>query len=222
MTTANEELIHVINTWLHFIGGYYNNTERFISEAEKYGITRRAPAQTVRGMQFGDRLIFLRYGARGKATFAFAEARITGVTLQGEIAKQVTAELVAEGKAEFQGGGGGGGTLVNRECGSYLVVGSWTVKCDLSEVVKRAIAKAEATGEILFIMVNAQLTQAYAQPVSLSPAPKFTRGFIKAKDDASYLPSVDYQKHGDVVAVMNYSKAKKTPRLFPATLPLLT
>lgn len=203
------ELIHTRNTWLHFIGRYYDTPDRFIHEAKRSGISRRAPAQTVRGMQFGDRLVFIRYN-NARNVMAFAEGKITGVTLQGEIAKEITEQLMAEGKAKYHGGGGGG-TPVHRECGSYIVIGYWSVTCPLSEIVEKAIEKANERGEKLFVMVNASLEESY-EPVMLIPSPKFTRGFIKDRSNASYHVTDDYQEHGDVVAVMNYAKAKHKPK----------
>ena len=178
-----KELIHQVNTWMHFVGGYYSDTDKFADEARRQRISRRAPAQQVRGMQFGDQLVLLRY--ERPAVAAFAEAEIIGVTLDREISEVVGERLAAEGLAEFHEPAGGCQTI-ERECGSYTLLGFWTVTCSLPDVMDIAIQEAKAAGEKLFVMVNADLRKAYDQPVYLEPAPKFTRGFIKSVDDASF------------------------------------
>lgn len=206
------ELIHQRNTWLHFIGGYYDSESRFCREARKFGISRRVPAQMVRGMEFGDRLVFLRYVRRG-ASYAFAEGQIVGITLEGDIARQVGERLIAEGKAEYSEGG----EVVSRACGSYLVLGTYQVKATLKETM--AIAQEIHTERLrkqgenpgpMFVMLNARLVRAYKDPVYLSPSPKFTRSFIRS-DDTSFTAPDDYAPERQVVAIDGYEK-KKRPR----------
>ncbi len=215
------ELIHQTNTWLHFIGGYYKDEKRFVREARKFGISRRVPAQVVRGMEFGDCLVFLRY-MRGASAFAFAEGRIVGLTLDGAIAKQVGERLIQDGKAEYQEGGG----MVQRECGSYFVLGTFIVTVSLKETMDIAqeihAREAKEQGkepEPLFVMVNAKLTRAYKDPVYLSPSPKFTRGFIKS-DDSTFIAPGDFVPERQVVAIEGYEK-KERPRRRPIEVPLL-
>lgn len=207
---AQLSLIHQRNTWMHFIGGYYKSTAKFIDEAKLQRISRRAPAQQVRGMQFGDRLVFLRYHKKDVVS-AFAEAQIVGVTLDHEIAKEVGDKLKEQGLAEYHEPGSGGGTLIQRECGSYMCVGSWDIKCELSEVMEMAIEAAKKKGEPLFVMVNAELVQTYESPTYLQPAPKFTRGFLKPADQAQLsITPVETVVEPEMWAIQNYQKA---PRL---------
>lgn len=202
-------LIHTQQTWMHFIGGYYANTDRFVNEAIKSRISRRAAAQQVRGMQFGDRLVLLRYQRKGEI-MAFGEAQITGITLDHEIAKEVGERLEADGLAEYNEPSGGG-SMVTRECGSYMLIGFWSVKCELSGVMDIASEIAKEKGETLFVMVNAELTQIYESPTYLQPAPKFTRGFIKPADQSSYsVTPIAMVVDPCVYAVRDYQKA---PRL---------
>lgn len=208
-------LIQQNSTWMHFIGaGYYADDKKFTREAKKYGISRRAPAQLVRGMEFGDRLVLLRYLAKG-SVFAFGEARIHGITLEGDISKQVGERLIAEGRAEYQDGGG----AVERECGSYLVLGTYSVKASLKEVMSIAQEiHARENGDVpMFVMVNARLTEAYKEQVFLQPAPKFTRGFIRS--DFSYAPPKGGIAEGEVIAIASYTR-KERPRK-KAAMPLL-
>ncbi len=215
------ELIHQTNTWLHFIGGYYKSEKQFIKEARKFGISRRAPAQVVHGMEFGDRLVFLRY-VKGQSVFAFAEGRIVGLTLNGEIAKAVGEKLVEEGKAEYHEGGG----VVKRECGSYIVLGSFEVTASLKETMDIAqeihgneAKEKKKEPEPLFVMVNAKLIRAFKEPVYLSPAPKFTRSFIRS-DDSSFVAPDDFTPERQVIAIDGYEKKKRPSRAQPA-VPLL-
>lgn len=208
---AQMELIHQNSTSMHFIGGYYKSEDHFIREAGKVGISRRVPAQVVRGMEFGDRLVFLRY-VKGKSVYAFAEGQIIGLTLEGEIAKQVGERLIQDGKAEYHEGGG----MVQRECGSYFVLGTYDVKATLKETMdiaqeihaKQAKEKGEEP-EPLFVMVNAKLITAYPDLVYLSPAPKFTRGFIRS-DDSSFVAPADYAPERKVVAIDGYAKKERS------------
>jgi hypothetical protein len=203
------DLIHQISTWLHFIGGYYKSEDKFVKEAQRFGISRRVPAQVIRGMEFGDRLIFLRY-VKGQQAFAFAEAVIVGLTLEGGIAKKVGDRLIDEGKAQYEEGGG----MVSRECGSYFVLGTYHVNATLKETMDIAqdiyAEQAKESGrepEPLFVMVNAKLVKQYSQPVYLSPSPKFTRGFIRS-DNSSFIAPADFSPDRTIVAIDSYEKKK--------------
>lgn len=206
MSAHDPELFRTVNTWLHFIGGYYADTDRFIAEARRQGISRRAPAQVVRGMEFGDRLILLRYAK--DASTAFAEARITGVMLEHEIAQEVGEKLASEGKAEYSAGG----SMITRECGSYMITGGWRVTATLTECIDHAIEAAAERGISLFVMVNAVLTIAYSDPIILQPSPKFTRSFTRAKEDQIYMVSEDPEPVGTVYGVRDYSKNPRPAR----------
>ena len=142
---------------------------------------------------------------------AFAEAQIVGVTLDHEIAKAVGDKLKEQGLAEYHEPGAGGGTIIQRECGSYLMCGSWSIKCELSDVMEMAIETAKEKGETLFVMVNAELVQTYEAPTYLQPAPKFTRGFSKPIDQSQLsITPVETVVEPEMWAIQNYQKA---PRL---------
>jgi len=185
------------NTWTHYIGGYYRTTDDFIREARAQGVTRRIPAQVARGMQYGDRVVLLRWGGKGRV-WAFAEMLINGVVLggkehrEGELARKVGERLQAEGRAHYTEGGG----AVERECGCYLVCGTWTVDAELSEIMDIAIQTAEQEGTKCFAMIGGALSKVYAEPVLLSPAPKFTRGFTRADDQATGDTEHRFEFHG--------------------------
>lgn len=205
--TSSEPLFRTVQTWLHFIGGYYANTAKFVAEAERQGISRRAPAQVVRGMEFGDRLIFLRYAKDASA--AFAEGRIIGVLLEHEIAQIVGEKLRDEGKAEYIEGGG----RIDRECGSYMISGGWSVTASLAECIEYALEAAEERGVNLFVMVNATLSQAYPAPIILSPSPAFTRSFTRARAEQEYIFPEDPAPAGVVYGIRDYAKNPRPARL---------
>jgi hypothetical protein len=199
------KLIFTSNTWMHFIGGYYKDTDKFINEAMKHRVSRRAPAQMVRAMEFGDRLVLLRY-YRDESVSAFAEAQIIGITLDHEIAKIVGEQLHCEYHEPA-----GGSSVIERECGSYMHTGTWIVNASLRDVMEIAMKAARERGdEPLFVMVNAELTKIYEQHTFLQPAPKFTRGFIKAPDQAAYsLEPRDPVAEKIVIAIRNYRKKQR-------------
>lgn len=210
-----EELFHQVSTWMHFIGGYYSDEKKFIAEAEKHGISRRVPAQVIRGMEFGDGLIFLRYA--DKKVYAFAEGVITGVILDGEISKEVGQELIDQGKATYDDGGG----MVHRECGSYFIVGTYRTSATLKECMDMAqkVHSEKHPDEPMFVMVNASLTRAYEHPVYLSPAPKFNRGFMRSAD-TSFVFTEAHHPESKVVGISGYAKNKK-PRKSRKDMPML-
>lgn len=204
-------LVQERRSWLHFVGGYYSDHQKFLKEAAKHGISRRVPAQVVRGMQFGDRVIFLRYVK--DASFAFAEAVITGITLDHEVAEEVGNWLKEQGLAEYHEAPGGG-SMIERECGSFMVCGGWTVTAPLSDCIERAIKVAEAMDVKLEIMVWAKLTKVYPDPVILQPSPKFNRSFTSVPDDTIMLPDEVQKLDPTIFEIRNY---RKNPR--PARLP---
>lgn len=210
MSEQQLSLIHTANAWLHFIGGYYKNTDRFIDEAIKSRISRRAPAQMVRNMQFGDRLILLRY--ERDQVYAFAEAQIIGITLDHEIA-QAVGEQLAE-KATYQEPSGGAGQEIERECGSYFLMGTWTVNANLQEVLDIALKIAEEKRSTpLIVMINAELMQIYESRVYLNPAPKFTRGFTKVSEQSQYyIEPQPMSGEKTIFSIRNYSKKPRPSR----------
>jgi hypothetical protein len=160
-------------------------------------------------MNFGDRLLLLRWNRPD--VFAFAEASISGMTLDHEIADAVGKELEEKGLATYEGAGGGTGLNIERDCGSYCVCGTWTVRCSWGDVVNIALQIAQARGETLFLMINARLTAAYKDPVYLQPVPKFTRGFTRVSVDTSYQVSDSELLNGSVFAIRDYQKRQKRP-----------
>ena len=199
----NEEtLFRQKNTWYHYIGGYYQTTNRFVKEAKKLGVTRRAPVQTVRGMNFGDNIILLRY-SQGDS-YAFAEMTITKITLDNEIADAVGQKLKDDGRAEYQQGGG----VVKRDCGEFCIGGTWVVEADIAEIMDLASQIAAKQGIKISVMVGGELTRVYDTPQLVTPSPKFTRGFTRIDDQTDFIFS-DTNKPGQIVAIDSYRQAER-------------
>jgi hypothetical protein len=143
------------------------------------------------GMRFGDRVVLLRYHGKGVVE-AFGEMVITNVFLDEKAALAVAQQV----KCQYTPGG----QVVVRECGEYTVTGTWVVEADIPEIVRIAMQHSK------FVMIGGMLTRVYETPVRLSPAPKFTRGFLRMPCSASYEYS---PQPGQVVGVAGYAKAKK-------------
>ena len=172
-----------MTTYATYIGGAYKGTDRFLREARKQGITRRVPANTARGFHFGDRVVLLRYRGKGKV-LAFGEMVIKEVIFDAEITKKIAEALIEAGAAEYSPGPLGG-THVHRECGSYLMGGSFQItshEVDIPQLIKWA--KEIAGDDTVFCMIGGNLIEEYS--TWLDPAPNFTRGFIKMEEGDTF------------------------------------
>lgn len=187
-------------TYQHFVGSKYDNPTRFVEEAKRVGWSRNVNAYFARGLHYGDRIVFLRL-LRNKQVQAFAEGRITSITFKDPtLSKLLTDSLVKEGKATYHPGS----QNIQRECGSYLVIGAYEVSNDLDipEITARAMAIAKEHNLDLACMIGGDLVRNY-KPVFLQPAPKFTRGFLKATDDETFEAP---DKGNSIIAIDNYRR----------------
>ena len=194
-----------MTTWAHFVGGTYKGTDRFIREAKKQGITRRVQANTARGFHFGDRVVLLRYRGKGKV-LAFGEMVIKEVIFDAEITKKIAEALIEAGAAEYSPGPLGG-THVHRECGSYLMGGSFVItipEFDIPWLCAKAqeIAK-ELHIDTVFCMIGGNLVDEYS--TWLDPAPNFTRGLIKMDGFSANAESVS-DGENKMVEISNYRR----------------
>ena len=190
-----------MTTWNHFVGGSYKNKTRFLQEAKKVGISRRVPANIARGFHFGDRVILLRYHSR-KGVEAFGEMVINEIIFPKEITEKIGAELIKSGAIEYRPGPLGGAN-VHRECGSYVIMGSYVITSpdyDIPQLVK--MAQELDKENTVFCMIGGKLMKEYANPVWLDPAPKFTRGFIKSDDADTF----EYEGENKIIEIANYRR----------------
>lgn len=199
MNNIQTQLIRPLSQWQHYIGRSYT-IERFLREAKQQGVSRRVPAQTARGMRFGDRVTLLRWNWQGnEGAFAFAEMEIVGITLDAALSERVAKRLIEQGVKVECGGGGGS---VERECGNYIIAITCTVTgIDIPDII--AVATEVAQGEKLFVMISGRLVNSYA-PVAVEPSPPFTRSFIRCQGAAL----VDTcQPAGDMIGITGYRRA---------------
>lgn len=202
--SSSEPMLRQLNTWMHFIGGHYASPEHFLREAQRIGVSRRVPAQLARAMNFGERVICLRYGGPGKV-LAFAEFRIDQIIIEGDITDAVGQQLAAQGRARYESGTS---VLNERECGFYLITGTWHVAEDVSlqEVLDKVIEIGKARGQTITCLVGGPLTQVYDAP-ALLPGVKFTRGFIKQPLEASFeFTGAPVVADKQVVTISNYTQ----------------
>jgi hypothetical protein len=183
------ELIKQHTRWMHYIGGYYRSHHAFIREAKVMGISRRIPAQVARGMNYGDTVVLLRYCSK-KRVYAFAEMIITGLVLSGDIAQAVGEKLQAQGKATYTAGGG----MISRECGSYMIMGTWNVDAELSEVMD--IVTATQCG----------LYSREPYPTSICPS-RIQRRHIRACRNST-MPNSCHWVHTNGNAMERFARAK--------------
>mgnify|MGYP001580585155 FL=1 len=181
-----------MKTYYTYIGGAYETKSRFLREASKIGFSRRIPSRNAKSMRFGDQVIFLRW--ERKRAVAFAEGVINQVIMDSH-----TAQIAQSLGAEYSPGS----LACHRECGSYMIMGSYTMPedKDIDDIIEAATAYTEE-GEAVFCMIGGKITNVYKDPIILDPSPKFTRGFIKGESGES----LEYQEEGRVLAIQNYRR----------------
>ena len=188
--------------WVTYIGERYS-PESFVAEAEKqHGVSRRLPVSQAKAMQFGDVVACMQWNAGHPS--AFAEFRIDKIILQDSVADEVLGELIAAGLVSQ---GSGGGWSVNRECGSYQVVGTYYVTASINEICRLAETVAERLGEKVWVMVGGPVINTFDPPRHM-PAYPFFRGFARAKGYAR-VATADRAGGGEKVAVVvrNYQSS---------------
>jgi hypothetical protein len=200
-----------VTTWLHFVGGFYS-PEGFISEARELGVSRRATAHVAKRMAWGDRVILLKCLDRSaRRALVLGEFTIRGLTLAEDIAGEVCADLLAQGRAIFNGGGG----VVKRACGSYECAGTWSVDATVEEVMEAAIKAAEKKGVDPWVLVSGPLVKIYRPPYVWVDGPAFHRTFSVAADDLSFEGGMALEKPdpgASVMGVRGYQKREHRRR----------
>jgi hypothetical protein len=199
-------------TWIHFIGGQYRSEAAFIREARRFGISRRVPAQSARGMAYGDRVVLARWFGKERGAYGFASFRVTDLIFEGEMAQKVAKKLEEEGLTiKYTPAGGGERSPVQRECGSYMVLGVITIEnntgrdidTSLKRMIELALEISKDEDEKLFIMIGGKLEQVYDTPVKC-PDQKFHRGISRVSD----AEIADGPRSNSLVAVGDYRKSK--------------
>lgn len=115
-----------MNTWLHFVGRkYYPTPEKFLSEAEAVGITRRVSLQVMQKMRWNDRVVLAQ--KKGKTPVVFAQFFIDTLSGITRDAMQVVLNVspigdieVVEEDLEHK--------EIERGCGMYEITEQYTLK----------------------------------------------------------------------------------------------
>jgi hypothetical protein len=208
-----------MTTWIHFVGGYYT-PRGFIMEAKEMGASRKVAPGVARRMAWGDRVIVLKcLDRKNRRALVLGEFEIRRITLPEDVAAEVCADLVAEGRATFLGGGG---AIIKRACGSYIDAGSWAVDATVEELMDAVIKVADEKGITPWALVCGPLTKIYHPPWAWEPCPAFHRTFTVTEEDMSFVSDdprawiEDVERDpGDrstVMAVQQYRKRARAQR----------
>jgi len=183
-------------TWGHYIGkSSYPSDKAFLQEAERIGVSRRVPAFLAKVMNFGDRVILLRWLGRGKAR-AFAEMVIVGVTLNDEVAAKVAEALGDRIRCRD-----GGKNQHHRGCGMYTIAMTCSVSgVSLSEIIEMA---QQATPKP-FVMIQGRITRVFSPPEKFTEM-RFTRGFFRFERTERLFTDIQ-QRQGAVLGIRDYSR----------------
>lgn len=193
------------NTFYHFVGKPYT-PDSFVKEAQKFGVTRRIAANQLKGMNFGDKIIFLVWRGKNIPPAVIGEMRISSVHFDGETNAKVVEELKSEEKIVSESAGSG--AVIQRACGSFIDGGSCSLREDVAigELVEKAEKATDAQQEkngikdddraSVWAMVGGHLDHVYIPPRTLTGDIKFSRGFGAWRSDVSF------QGHAPVAATL--------------------
>ena len=112
-------------TFLHYVGGRYS-PQTFIAEAQQYGITRRANAQNVKALNFGDTILLVDH--RQGRPAVFGSFTLTDIIFDANINAELLPLLQANGVVESVQDFGGSPITVRRKCGSFTITGSVSLR----------------------------------------------------------------------------------------------
>ncbi len=197
MTAQQPMLFHQQQTWGHYIGKTsYPSDAAFLNEGREIGVSRRVPAFLARRMNFGDRVILLRWLGDGQAR-AFAEMVITGVTLGEEVAKQVAAKFADRIHCDSEIGV----QQHRRGCGMYTI----TVTCTVHDLtLPELIEAAQQVTPQPFVMLQGRITRVISPPERLSGM-RFTRGFFRFERTERLFNELP-QHEGALTGIRDYTR----------------
>ena len=192
--------------WGHYIGkSTYPSDASFLDEARRIGVSRRVPARIARAMNFGDRVILLRWLGNGRAR-AFAEMQITGLTLSEDIAARVAEELGDRVRCS----GDDRPVHHQRGCGMYTVTTTCVViGVTLAEIIDIALRISPKP----FVMLQGRITRVIEPPEEWDGM-RFTRGFFRIERRELIFTEAQ-QDHGVVSGIRDYTRetAPQAPKL---------
>lgn len=105
---------------IHFIGKQYYSIAKFISEAKKYGISRKIAPNILKKMNFGDIILLAQGNSKGSIIFGFfIFSSILGLK------HELIEKLELEGTIALSSNNP---VQVERGCGSYSITGSYGIE----------------------------------------------------------------------------------------------
>jgi hypothetical protein len=201
------------STYFHYI----SDPKGFIEPAQKHGASRRCQLNIAKNMQFGDRVVLLKWRGDGIPPAAFAEMIINGVSFDGNL--NVGKELVVQGKAEYEDftdDGAGDGLSVSRECGEFVLAGGYTLSEDvtMADIIAAAEKKMQEQGgnpKDVKLMVWGKVVKVYDVPMSVTLPEgqlKFNRSFAHVPEGARIgeAPAITEPIENKVMVVNDYHK----------------
>lgn len=179
-------------TFVHTIGGYYRDRERFIKEARTSGANRRIAVHLLPKFNFGDVVMVLDWDApvKGKAVrtvgqkgrtvptkaVAYGQFVVERLSFQSEVMARLAKKVLDDGDGEWREGG----EVVARECGSYVDGGGVVLNPEseltLPDLLARAkLIAAEMGIKKLETFIGGRF-QAFSDPIQVE-RPPFQMGF---------------------------------------------
>lgn len=167
-----------MSTYFHYI----SKPKSFLPPALAHGASRHCPVNIARGMNFGDRVILLKYRGKSIPPAVFAEMIVNAISFEDNL--NVGQELLEQGRCEYTDytGGSSAGVQVDRECGSFNLAGGWTLSADVTlqeviEIAERKMAEQGGKPGDIRCMIWGKIVMVYDVPMTIDPPPQNKRGF---------------------------------------------
>jgi len=179
--------------WLHWIGkSYYHTPKNFLTEARKFGITRRIGLKTLKRMKWGDRVVCIMREPGLKSGSLFMEFPVTLISglsaeVQGEVMAKFDYEIVDLG-----------GMMVSRGCGSYVTGPSATVNASIEEMAE-VIEEADDPG-LPMIGCRPHEIKIFTEPWVIMPAVPHRMGF-RTFDGGTFLKLLGSVENGKRLSI---------------------
>lgn len=164
-----------MKTFVHTIGGYYKDPDKFIRESRETGVNRRIAVHLLKGFEFGDVVMTLQWN--GGKPKAFGQFTVERLSFQEPVMVALAVRLLADGEGDMRDGGG---AVVERECGSYIDAGGVVLRRESKLTLQDLLARAKAIAVELGIpkletFIGGRF-QAYKKAVKV-PKPPFQMGY---------------------------------------------
>ena len=191
-----------MNTWMTFIGKDKYSMNSFAKEARAFGISRNIPKKMLKQMNTGD-VVYVFMKVTDKKSVLFGSFVISGVT--GEIPPEAMKKLEDEGKIE-ELDNGGDVSVVQRECGTYVMGSAHAMNCSISDIVD-AVEESDKDARLMVA------GRSYEDHENIPTSMKSIRGF-RLFDYDQFMDEWNQIKHRARPVVKNYCYGKKVEKGF--------